>query len=127
MSSDLSPATSLLVVEDDDDLRELMQRGLVKRGFAVRAVRTVAEAKVCLRDARYQLMLTDLGLEDDGGLALCEWAQTNAPDVTVLVATGHSDASPAARAFGAVDVLVKPLSLEQIAVSLGRALDKRSR
>ena len=112
----------ILAIDDDSDFLELMQQGLAPRGIEVTTCETVAQAVEALASSAFDLVLTDLGLADEGGLALLERVKQAWPDVPVVVVTGHGDAAGAARALGAAGVLVKPVDLEQLAVAVAAAL-----
>ncbi|MAQ14848.1 MAG: hypothetical protein CMN30_08635 [Sandaracinus sp.] len=115
----------VLAIDDDADFLELMQQGLAPRGIDVTACETVAQAVQALTAQAFDLVLTDLGLADEGGLALLEKVKQHFPDVPVVVVTGHGDAAGAARALGAAGVLVKPVELEDLALAVESALSAR--
>lgn len=115
----------VLAVDDDSDFLTLMSRGLAPRGCEVTTCETVAEAVEALKARAFDVVVTDLGLTDEGGLALLERVHTAWPDVPVVVVTGHGDAAGAARALGACGVLVKPVELEALAAAIESALAGR--
>ena len=61
----------VLVVDDEPDIRELLELTLVKMGLGVDSVGSIGAAKDRLRDARYQLCLTDMRLPDGGAWSWC--------------------------------------------------------
>ena len=63
-------SAQVLVVDDEPDIRELLELTLVKMGLGVESVGTVAEAKERLKSERYDLCLTDMRLADGEGLDL---------------------------------------------------------
>src|SRR3546814_18743607 len=60
----------ILIVEDEDRLRELVGRSLERAGFAADAVGTVDEARAAIATTSYDAIILDLGLPDEDGLAL---------------------------------------------------------
>ena len=66
-------AAQVLVVDDEPDIRELLELTLVKMGLGVASVGTIAEAKERLKSERYDLCLTDMRLADGEGLELVRY------------------------------------------------------
>ncbi len=77
-------AQRVLVVDDEPDIRELLELTLVKMGLGVDAAGSIAEAKERLGDARYQLCLTDMRLPDGEGLELVRHIAALAGDLPVV-------------------------------------------
>jgi two-component system, NtrC family, response regulator PilR len=106
----------VLVVDDEADLRELLQMTLISMGFDVDLAATVAEAKRLLAQQSYELCLTDMRLPDGTGIELVE--QINRYDVpmpvAVITAFGSAETAVAALKAGAFDYLSKPISLESL-------------
>lgn len=80
---------TLLLAEDNEDLRELMVRALERRGVQVEAVGDGLEALERLRGQAYDVMLFDLGLPGMDGLELGRHARQLRPDARLVAATGH--------------------------------------
>ena len=78
----------------------------------------VADAEVALRSGAIELVVTDLGLEDEGGLAFCARICSERPTLPVLVVTGYPEAREAALAVGARHVLIKPVTVEELEAAL---------
>jgi two-component system response regulator PilR (NtrC family) len=109
-------AAQVLVVDDEADIRELLELTLVRMGLDVAAVGTVAEAKERLKGDRFALCLTDMRLTDGEGLDLVRHIAVEAPDVPVAVITAYGSAENAVAALkaGAFDYVSKPVGLEQL-------------
>ena len=112
----------VLVVDDDHDVLELMQASLPRAGFQVRVADSAARAEELVQSERIDVVVTDLSLGDDGGLALCEKWHDERPDLPVLVLTGHGEAKEAALSLGACGVLVKPVETDELLAALRAAL-----
>src|SRR5688572_10356738 len=114
----------VLVVDDEPDIRELLELTLVKMGLGVESVGTVAEAKARLKDGRFDLCLTDMRLADGEGLELVRHIAGLGTDlpVAVITAFGSTDNAVAALKAGAFDYVSKPVGLEQLRALVKSAL-----
>ncbi len=114
----------VLIVDDEPDLCELLAITLGRMGLESRAVHDVAGAKAAVRDARFDLCLTDLQLPDGHGLDLVDWLQTHLPDLPVAVITAHGNVESAVRALklGAFDFVSKPLDLADLRKLVAQAI-----
>jgi two-component system response regulator PilR (NtrC family) len=114
----------VLVVDDEADLRELLELTLVKMGLDVDSAATVAQARAQLAAQPYQLVLTDMRLPDGLGLELVrEVAATykNTP-IAVVTAFGSTDNAVVALKAGAFDYIAKPVALDQLRLLVRSAL-----
>jgi len=111
----LQPMTShkALVVDDEPDIRELLQITLERMQIDVVTCGDLTSATRELRNGVFDLCLTDMRLPDGDGLALVEWIQKNKPQTPVAVITAHGNVESAVRALklGAFDFISKPLDL----------------
>jgi two-component system response regulator PilR (NtrC family) len=107
---------AVLVIDDEADIRELLELSLIRMGLSVDCAGSVAEAKQRLQDGQYDLCLTDMRLPDGDGLAIVRHISTHCADlpVAVITAFGSTENAVAALKAGAFDYLTKPLSLEQL-------------
>jgi two-component system response regulator PilR (NtrC family) len=114
----------VLVVDDEPDIRELLELTLAKMGLGVDSAGSIAEAKERLRANRYQLCLTDMRLADGDGLELVRHIAGLAGDLPVAVITAHGSADNAVAALkgGAFDYVSKPVGLEQLRTLVRSAL-----
>jgi len=106
----------VLVVDDEPDLRELIDLTLVRMGFDVDSAATVAEARAYLQQNHYVLCLTDMRLPDASGMQLVEAVAKDYPATFIAVITAYGSAENAVAALkaGAFDYLAKPVALEQL-------------
>ena len=110
-----SRGAQVLVVDDEPDIRELLELTLVKMGLGVASVGSIAEAKELLRgEERYALCLTDMRLADGEGLELVRHIAGLGADlpVAVITAYGSTENAVAALKAGAFDYVSKPVGLE---------------
>jgi two-component system response regulator PilR (NtrC family) len=114
----------VLVVDDEPDIRELLELTLVKMGLGVDAVGSIAEAKERLKTESYDLCLTDMRLGDGEGLELVRHISTAVADLPVAVITAYGSAENAVAALkaGAFDYVSKPVGLEQLRALIKSAL-----
>jgi len=123
MSAASSRVPRVLVVDDEADLRELLELTLLKMGLDVDSAATLAEARTLLA-SEYQLVLTDMRLPDGLGLELVREvtaAYKNTP-VAVVTAFGSADNAVVALKAGAFDYISKPVALDQLRVMVQSAL-----
>jgi two-component system response regulator PilR (NtrC family) len=118
------PTHRVLVVDDEPDIRELLELTLAKMGLQVDSAGSLGEARTRLRDARYQLCLTDMRLPDGEGLELVRHIAGLPGDLPVAVITAYGSAENAVAALkaGAFDYVSKPVGLEQLRTLVKSAL-----
>ncbi|MCS6996334.1 MAG: sigma-54 dependent transcriptional regulator, partial [Casimicrobiaceae bacterium] len=114
----------VLVVDDEEDLRTLMQLTLTKLGLEVVTADSVAGARKALREATYSLCLTDMRLGDGSGLDVLAEINARRLDLpcAVITAYGNTENAVAALKAGAFDYLAKPVSLDQLRTLVKSAL-----
>jgi two-component system response regulator HydG len=115
---------SVLVIDDERSMVELLQADLALRGFKVIGFTSAAEALAALPASDVQVVLTDLNMPGFNGLQLCERVVANRPDIPVVVMTafGSMETAIAAIRAGAWDFVTKPVEMELLAVVLDRAI-----
>ena len=115
---------AVLVIDDEADIRELLELSLVRMGLAVDCAGSVTVAKQLLQAKRYDLCLTDMRLPDGDGLELVRFIGNQLVDlpVAVITAFGSTENAVAALKAGAFDYLTKPLSLDQLRALVKSAL-----
>jgi len=117
---------SVLVVEDDQHIREAVARTLSAAGHAVRTEPTAASALTAVVDWRPDVVVLDLGLPDVDGAQVLPMLRA-VTDVPVIVATARDDEREMVRLLdaGADDYVVKPYSGEQLAARIRAVLRRR--
>jgi DNA-binding NtrC family response regulator len=118
----------VLVVEDEEYVRDSLVEILGSRGFAASPAGSVAEALQHLGRAPVDVVLSDLRMPGADGLELVRGMQTAAPDVPVVILTGHGTVTSAVECLkaGASDYILKPAEPEALEVALDRALAGRA-
>jgi two-component system response regulator PilR (NtrC family) len=114
----------VLVVDDEADLRELLEITLLKMGLDVDSAENLATARALLAQAEYALVLTDMRLPDGLGLELVREvaaASRNTP-IAVVTAYGSTDNAVVALKAGAFDYISKPVALDQLRLMVTSAL-----
>jgi two-component system response regulator PilR (NtrC family) len=117
---------SLLVVDDEPDLRTLYELTLLREGYDLDTAGTVQEALLHLKDRTYSAVITDMRLPDGSGLDVLHWLEESGRREKVIVITAYGSSENAVDALkaGAYDYLTKPVDLKQfrgvVASALGR-------
>ena len=119
----------VLVVDDEADLRELIELTLVGMGLDVDCAGDLAQARAFLTQHEYALCLTDMRLPDGLGLALVEQIGVGHPATPVAVITAYGSAENAVAALkaGAFDYLAKPVALDALRALVRSALQPAPR
>jgi DNA-binding NtrC family response regulator len=102
---------SILVVDDEENLRHTLALILKREGYTVTTAATVQEARKHLQNGLYHLAFLDLKLPDASGLTLLPDLRSQYPDMPVLILTAHDKLEAATEAVrkGARDFLLKPV------------------
>ncbi|GAB6043811.1 sigma-54-dependent transcriptional regulator [Endothiovibrio diazotrophicus] len=119
-------APYILVVDDEPDIRNLVQEILADEGYEVAVAENGASARERRRDRRPDLILLDIWMPDTDGITLLkEWNEGNALHCPVIMMSGHGTVETAVEAtrLGAYDYLEKPLSLAKLLLTVERALE----
>jgi CheY-like chemotaxis protein len=119
-----APRPRVLLVEDDDDNRELMAEVLETAGYDVRPVPNGAEGVKALAGGAFDAVVTDVGMPGVGGLELARASKKLAPEVPVVVVTGYGERDDITGARGReVDaILVKPVDPDALAAAVAEVV-----
>lgn len=119
-------AELILVVDDEASMREFLTILLRKEGYRVEACPDAASARQVLEQREFDLVVTDLRLPGGTGLDVLEAARGAHPDTEVVVVTAFASAQTAVEAMkrGAYDYLTKPFKVEEIKLTVQKALEK---
>jgi DNA-binding NtrC family response regulator len=125
MSDHVHP--SVLVVEDEADLRETIAEALTAEGFVVAQSADASDALDRLKGYAYDGIVIDLRLPDADGMEVLDAALERYPDILAVMVTGFGGVAEAVSAMrrGALDFLIKPFQLSQLSRVLSTALDQR--
>jgi two-component system, NtrC family, response regulator PilR len=114
----------LLIVEDEDNLRELLRIVFEGEGYTVREAATYAGATRLLAATSYNLVICDIVLPDGNGLDLVRTHHASRPDIPFLVITAHSSPTQALTALrdGAVEYLSKPFDVDELKLVVAKTM-----
>jgi len=118
---------SILVVEDEENQRRTLGGFLSKKGYRTDEAPSGEAALELLRKRLYDLVLTDQKMEGLNGLELLKEIKAANPEIEVILLTAYGDIRSAVQAMqqGAFDYLIKPVDLEELVLTIERALERR--
>jgi len=116
----------ILVVDDDESLRRVMQMQLEEAGYEVLAVSQGQDALALMEDTTPALVITDLKMPGISGLDLLRKLREAYPETTVIMITAFGTVSTAVEAMkaGAYDYITKPVDYEQLMLVVNRAMER---
>ncbi len=117
---------TILVVDDEIGIRELLSEILVDEGYTIRTAASAEAARESRRQARPELVLLDIWMPDTDGISLLkEWAANGQLTMPVVMMSGHAsiDSAVEAMRIGALDFLEKPITLQKLLATVKRALN----
>jgi DNA-binding NtrC family response regulator len=116
----------LLVVDDDEDLRENLERRFQRQGMQVTAAASAEDAMNLAANARWDVALLDLHLPGMTGVELLEKLKVEQPALEVLLLTAHGSIETAIQAMkkGAYDYLTKPFHVSELEIHVEKAAEK---
>ena len=121
--------SQILVVDDEVGIRELLSEILEDEGYQVRLAENAGQAREERVQARPDLVLLDIWMPDTDGITLLkEWASSGLLTMPVVMMSGHGtiDTAVEATRIGAYDFLEKPIALQKLLTTVGRALRQGS-
>jgi len=116
---------SVLVVDDEPDIRHLLQEILEDEGYAVSVADSAHTAQTCIEEQTPDLVLLDIWMPDTDGISLLKaWRQSGELRFPVIMISGHGTVETAVEAtrHGAVDFIEKPVSLAKLLLNVEKAL-----
>src|SRR5262245_2266200 len=119
---------SLLIVEDEPDLRALLRAAFTQDGHRVSVAADGEAAAAAIAGAVFDLVLTDVRLPHVDGLTLFRRVRREAPDTDVILMTAHANVGDAVAALkeGATDYLTKPFDVGEIRLRVSRLAEQRA-
>ena len=120
---------SLLIVDDDDPLRDRLTRAMEKKGFVVRNSKTVENAIKMVQAQAPKFALVDLRLEDGNGLDVVQEINKAKKDSRIVMLTGYGNLPTAVAAVkaGAIDYMAKPVDADDVEAALLAAPDSKAK
>lgn len=115
----------ILIVDDDLTFALMLRTWLSKQGFEVETVSTVAAARKALSGASFSLVLSDMRLPDEDGIALLQWMAGQGVAAPVIVMTSYAEIQNAVRCMklGARDYVSKPVNPDELLKKIREALE----
>lgn len=119
-------APTLLVVDDESELRELLQEYFGRHGFAVRVAENAARARALVAEAAPELVILDVNMPGENGLSLARWLREAHPGMGLVMLTTASEMIDrvVGLELGADDYIPKPFELRELLARM-RAVHRR--
>lgn len=116
--------TTVLVVDDEPRLRQVLRTGLIASGFAVVEAASGSEAVTLLQSASPELVLLDINMPGESGLTICARLRSLAPHVGIVMVTVRDAEDDKVQALesGADDFVTKPVRLRELVARLHAVL-----
>lgn len=117
----------ILIIEDDRDMCDMLEAGLSRRGFTCCSRLTGREGQAAIVGECPDVLLTDINLPDIKGIEVCRSVARQWPEIPVIMMTAFGSLDTAIEAIraGAYDFITKPLDIDLLALTLGRAVDNK--
>lgn len=114
----------ILIVDDEPDIRELLEITLIRMGLSTLTAANVQEALALLEKSPPDLCITDMKLPDGTGLDIVNFVQTHCPNtpIAVITAFGSMETAVSALKAGAIDFISKPVELKKLRELIESAL-----
>ena len=117
--------STILVVDDEEGIREVLSAILEDEGYAVRVAADGVEGLALMESESVDLVLLDVWLPNMGGIDVLKKIKEDSPEIPTIIISGHGSIDIAVKAvkLGAFDFLEKPLSLERVTTAVKNALE----
>ena len=117
----------ILVVDDDDSSRQVLELLLRSGGYEVLSAATGEEALAVMEREHFQVIVLDLFLPDKSGIEILQYSRRRFHTTEVIVVTGYASAETAVSAMkeGAFDYITKPVNFEELRIVIKKALEKQ--
>lgn len=120
-------SNTILIVDDEIGIRELLSEILREEGYQVTAVENAEQARKSRKQTRPDLILLDIWMPDTDGITLLkEWVSNGSLTMPVIIMSGHGSIETAIEAtrIGAFDYLEKPIPLQKLLSTVKRSLQR---
>ncbi len=117
---------NILLVDDEEDIREVLSMSLSDIGYQVFDARTGKEALRIFKEINPPIVLTDIKMPGLDGIELLQEIKRGNPDTEVIMITGHGDMDLAIKSlqYEATDFITKPINVDALDIALKRVHDK---
>ena len=128
MAQESENVATILTVDDDKSVRDVVMAGLREAGYRCADAESPAQAATALREDGFDLVLLDINMPQKTGTEYLSELVLDHPDLAVVMLTGDADVDIAIRTMreGAYDYITKPVDLSQLTVRVQNALSRRS-
>jgi putative two-component system response regulator len=118
----------ILIVDDEEAVRRMLQVLVERRGYQAATAEDVPEARQILKSQEFSLVLADVNMPGESGLALLEYIDEHYPETAVVMVTAIDDADLASKALdlGAYGYVIKPFEANEIVIAIANALKRRA-
>jgi two-component system response regulator GlrR len=122
------PEEKILIVDDNENILEVVRMRLESVGYEVSTAANARDALDLVKDAPFDLVITDLKMTERNGIQLMEDVQLVNPEIPVIILTAHGSIENAVEAMkkGAYSYLTKPFNDNDLALHVKKALEKQS-
>ncbi|MEH6756636.1 MAG: nitrogen regulation protein NR(I) [Parasphingorhabdus sp.] len=119
---------TILLVEDDPSVSHIISTALKAEGMAVDSCKTVPDRDAFLASGKYDLLITDVGLGEEDGIATLDAVKARDPDLPIIVISAQNTLNTAVRASetGAFEYFPKPFDLDELVEVVQQAMKPRS-
>lgn len=119
---------TVLLVEDDPSVSHIISTALKAEGMAVDSCKTVPDRDALLASGKYDLLITDVGLGEEDGIATLDAVKARDPDLPIIVISAQNTLNTAVRASetGAFEYFPKPFDLDELVEVVQQAMKPRS-
>lgn len=118
---------NILIVEDDADACKTLRMILEEKGYTVSTAENGNRALETAKEKKFDLVILDIKLPDISGTELLKKLKSATPEIEIIIITGYATLQNAILALreGAFDYLTKPLDIEELTISIERAIEKQ--
>jgi len=115
---------NILIVDDEDHVKRVLVRILAKAGYQCVEADNALQARQCLEDRNFDLILCDIIMPGESGIDFIQYVSVKYPDIAVIMVTGIDDTQKADDALkvGVYGYIIKPFSEAQVLINVQNAL-----
>jgi len=117
----------ILVVEDNDELRNIIKEALTSEEYQVFIISSAEEAFEIIKEKVFDVIITDLKLPEADGIEVLSYAKKKNPETEVIIITAYGTVDKAVEAMkkGASEFITKPVSLEHLKLLISKVITNR--
>jgi len=118
----------LLVVDDEESIREFLEIMLRKEGYDIVCAKDGQEAIDVLKKKSFDMVISDLQMPNVNGMELLKFVKTDYPEMTFMMITafGTTETAVEAMKMGAYDYITKPFKIDEVRINIANALRSQS-